>query len=191
MGNGDKFLRFWSTCRLAHFKADIVVPTTRGPPYHPVHLYMLSLRKLRQSRDDHEKISSHPSLLHLPGSFVHPVLGPFNGRALRRQHQTQPCQFGFVSLQVDLGVCLQPVQGPRAALIQEHQGAQHRVEAEVHVRSQQVVQQSVDPFSVCGAADKAADFGPQAGRCARRPFNVVIATGAKGQHALEGLIGPQ
>lgn len=168
-----------------------MVPTTRGPPNRPVHLYMLSLRKLRESQDNYEKIFSHPSLLHLPGSFLHPVLGPFNGRALRCEHQTQPSQFGSVSLQVDLGVCLQLVQGPRAALIQGHQGAQHRVEAEVHVGSQQVVQQSVDPFSVCGAADKAADFGPQAGRCARRLFNVVIATSAKGQHALEGLIGPQ
>lgn len=49
----------------------------------------------------------------------------------------------------------------------------------------------MDPFSVCGAADKAADFGPEAGGCTRRSFNIVIATGAEGQHALEGLVGPQ
>lgn len=121
----------------------------------------------------------------------HPVLRPSNGRALCAEHQTQPCQLGPVSLQVDLGVSLQLLQGPRAALIQGHQGAQHRVEAEVHVRSQQIVQQRVDPFSVCGAADKAADFGPEAGGRAGRPFSIVIATGAEGQHTLEGLVGPQ
>lgn len=137
------------------------------------------------------KSFSRPSLPHLPGSLPHPVLRPFNGRALCAEHQTQPCQLGPVSLQVDLGVSLQLLQGPRAALIQGHQGAQHGVEAKVHVRSQQIVQQSVDAFSVCGAADKAADFGPEAGGCTGRPFNVVIATGAEGQHALERLVGPQ
>lgn len=147
--------------------------------------------KGENNQDNDEKISSHPSLLHLPGSFTHPVLGPFNDRAFWRQHQAQPRQLGPVPLQVDLGVPLKLVQGPRTALIQGHQGAQHGVETEVHVRSQQVVQQGVDPFGVCGAADKAADFGPQAGGRAGRPFNVVIATGAKGQHALEGLVGPQ
>lgn len=49
----------------------------------------------------------------------------------------------------------------------------------------------MDSFGVGGAADQAADFGPQAGGGAGCPLSVVIAAGAKGQDALEGLIGPQ
>lgn len=135
--------------------------------------------------------SSHPSLLHLPGPLTHPVLSSAGSRSLRPEHQTQPGQLWTVPLQVALGVSLQLVHGPGSALVQRHHGAQHGVEAEVDVWSQQVVQEGVDPFGVGGAADQAADFGPQAGGGAGGPLSVVIAAGAKGQDALEGLIGPQ
>lgn len=49
----------------------------------------------------------------------------------------------------------------------------------------------MDPFSVSGTADQVADFGPQAGGGGRASLSVVIATSAKGQHTLKGLVGPQ
>ena len=134
---------------------------------------------------------SHPSLLHLPGPLTHPVFSPASSWALRPEHQTQPGQFGPVSLQVVQSVSLQLVQGPRPALVQGHHSTQHGVEAEVHVWSEQVVQKGVDPFGVSSAADQGADFGPQAGGGGRCPLSIVIATGAKGEHTLEGLVGPQ
>lgn len=49
----------------------------------------------------------------------------------------------------------------------------------------------MDPFGVCGAADEVADFGPEAGGGGGRLLCVVVAARAEGQHALEGLLGPQ
>lgn len=86
---------------------------------------------------------------------------------------------------------MQLIQGLWSALIQGHQSTQHGVETKVHIWSQQVVQQGVDPFGVCSAADQVADFGSQAGGGGGCPLDVVIATCAEGQHTLEGLVGPQ
>lgn len=49
----------------------------------------------------------------------------------------------------------------------------------------------MDPFGVGGAADEVADFGPEAGGGGGRLLSVVVAARAEGQHALEGLLGPQ
>lgn len=49
----------------------------------------------------------------------------------------------------------------------------------------------MDAFSVGGTADEVADFGPEAGRSGGRFLCVVVAARAEGEHALEGLPGPQ
>lgn len=170
----------WVKSGLLYFVLEVIL----GFFVHSLHTCASSCRHASST-------TSHPSLLYLPGPLTHPVLSPTNSWALCPEHQTEPGQFGPVSLQVVLGVSLQLVQGLRPALVQGHHSTQHGVEAEVHVWSQQIVQKRMDPFSVSSAADQVADFGPQAGGRGRWPLGVVIATGAKGQHTLEGLIGPQ
>lgn len=49
----------------------------------------------------------------------------------------------------------------------------------------------MDPLGVSSTADQVADFGPQAGGGGRSPLDIIKAAGAKGQHTLEGLVGPQ
>lgn len=49
----------------------------------------------------------------------------------------------------------------------------------------------MDAFGVGGAADEVADFGPEAGRRGGRFPSVVVAARPEGEHALEGLLGPQ
>lgn len=97
----------------------------------------------------------------------------------------------MISLEVGLGVFMQLLQSSWPALVQGDQVAQHWVQSEVDIWGEQVVQKGVNAFGVCGAADQVADFGPQAGGCGRALLCIIIAAGAKGQHALEGLVGPQ
>lgn len=49
----------------------------------------------------------------------------------------------------------------------------------------------MDAFSVSGAADEVADFGPEAGRRGGGFLSIVVAARAEGEHTLEGLFGPQ